>query len=161
VLNAIFNLNKTKIIKMKKRCLVFLIIAFMITGPLFAQNTNGASKNVKHHVIMEITSADTSAWKGAMNNIRHLKEKWNADVDIEIVAHGPGVDMLVKEKTNQQKQMTELKNAGVRFAACMNSMKARNISKEALVSEAEPVPSGVVEVITKQEDGWSYLKSGF
>jgi uncharacterized protein len=123
---------------MKKKHLVFLMVAFTITSALFA-----LPKNAKHRVIMEITSADTAAWKGALNNIRHLKEKWNADVDIEIVAHGPGVDMLVKEKANQQKQMGELKNEGVRFAACMNSMKARNISKEALVTEAETVPSAL------------------
>ena len=44
---------------------------------------------------------------------------------------------------------------------CANTLKARNLTKEALIPEAVAVPSGIGEVIMKQEEGWSYLKAGF
>lgn len=139
----------------------FQILLAVLVFPMaiMAQNAPVAPK-ATHRVIMEITSPDTLAWKGAINNILHLKEVWGTSVDIEIVAHGPGINMLAKEKTTQMLMITELSKQGVQFMACMNSMKARNLKKEDLVLEAVPVPSGVVEVVTQEEKGRSYLKSG-
>ena len=37
----------------------------------------------------------------------------------------------------------------------------RKISKESIIQEAGFVKSAVVEIILKQEQGWSYIKSGF
>ncbi|HVM88805.1 MAG TPA: DsrE family protein [Puia sp.] len=151
----------------KKKLILFLVI-FVPSFSLFAQNQTSSDvkqnqdmPQTKHYIVMEITSNDSLAWKGAMNNIRHLKEKWAADVFIELVAHGPGIELFAKNKTTQQKQMQELKKGGVIFSACANSMKAKNLSKDDIVPEAGIVPSGVVEVITRQEEKWSYLKSGF
>ncbi len=110
---------------------------------------------------MELTGSDTLIWKGAINNIRHLKEEWGENVEIELVAHGPGISFLQKDKTTQLSAMEELRKSGVVFAACNNSMKARNISLADLVSQATVVPSGVAEIVTKQEQGWSYLKTSF
>ena len=110
---------------------------------------------------MEITSNDTLAWKGLMNNIQHIKETWGDSVQVEVVAHGPGIEILVKAKTTQQKRIAGFKQMGVAFEACNNSMKARKLAPGDIVPEAGIVPSGVCEVIVKQEQGWSYLKSGF
>lgn len=116
---------------------------------------------VKHHVVLEIASNDTLAWKGLMNNIGHIKETWGDSVQVEVVAHGPGIEILVLAKTTQQKQIAGLKQMGVLFEACNNSMKARKLAQGDIVPEAGIVPSGVGEVILKQEQGWSYLKAGF
>jgi intracellular sulfur oxidation DsrE/DsrF family protein len=116
---------------------------------------------IKHQIVIQLSSSDTAAWKGLMNNLKHLKDKWGNSVQIEVVAHGPGIEMLMNAKTTQQIKIIELKNSGVVFAACMNTMKARNLTKDAILSEAIFVPSGVVEIVMKQEEGWHYLKTGF
>ena len=38
-------------------------------------------------------------------------------------------------------------------------MRRHNIQKADLLTDAFTVPSGVVEVILKQEQGWTYLKA--
>lgn len=116
---------------------------------------------VKHRVVIEISSGDTLAWKGLMNNIEHLQTGWGDSVMIEVVAHGPGIELLVTAKTTQQKRITEFKKKGVAFVACENSLRGRNIPKEAVIPESGFVPMGVGEVVMKQEQGWSYLKAGF
>lgn len=138
---------------MYKKMITLFIIAACICNVAMAQ--------VKHRVVIQLSSNDTAVWHGLMNNIKHLQETWHKDVQIEVVAHGPGIELLVKAKTTQQEKISELKSAGVVFDACMNTMKARNLTKDAIVADAGFVPSGVVEVVTKQEEGWSYLKSGF
>jgi intracellular sulfur oxidation DsrE/DsrF family protein len=50
-------------------------------------------------------------------------------------------------------------SGNLRFIACENTMKKQAVTKDMLVSGIETVPSGVAEIILKQELGWAYLKS--
>jgi intracellular sulfur oxidation DsrE/DsrF family protein len=40
------------------------------------------------------------------------------------------------------------------------TMKRNNISKEQLVPGVEVVPDGIYEIVSKQHDGWGYIKVG-
>ena len=60
------------------------------------------------------------------------------------------------EKTALEK----LRADGVIFAACENTMQREKLEKKDLVAFSTTVDSGVSEVIRKQEDGYSYIKSG-
>lgn len=80
---------------------------------------------------------------------------------IEVLAHGPGVEMFMTEKATQQEAIQNLKSKGVHFVICENTLTQKSISKEQLLPDLEYVKFGLVEVITKQEQGWTYLKAGF
>lgn len=118
-------------------------------------------KNGKHFVVIQLTSNDTLVWKGLMNNLKNLKAGWGDNVQIEVVAHGAGIEMLMASKTTQQQKITEFKSKGIVFVGCENTMRERKIAKDAIIAEAGFVPMGVGEIIMKQEQGWSYLKVGF
>lgn len=47
------------------------------------------------------------------------------------------------------------------FVACEFSMSERNVPKEKIIPKADFVKAGIMETVTKQEQGWSYIKSGF
>ena len=157
---------------MKKIILIALIATTTTTGAFAQQDKTagtgtGLSANdktentIRHKVVIQLSSNDTLVWKSLMNNIKHLKEGWGETVIIEVVAHGPGIEILVSAKTTEQKRITEFKNIGVVFVGCENTMRLRKITKEEMIPEAGFVPMGVGEVILKQEQGWSYLKAGF
>ena len=95
-----------------------------------------------------------------MNNLQHLSEHWPGNVQIEVVTLGPGIELLMISKTTQSKRIEGFKNAGILFSVCMNTMRAWNIQKEAILSAAGFIPSGIA-VVMKQEEGWSYVKGGF
>jgi intracellular sulfur oxidation DsrE/DsrF family protein len=40
-------------------------------------------------------------------------------------------------------------------------MAERKISKESIIQESGFVKSAIVEIINRQEKGWSYIKAGF
>ena len=117
-------------------------------------------KNGKHFVVIQLTSNDTLVWKGLMSNLKNLTAGWGDGVQIEVVAHGAGIEMLMTSKTTQQQKITEFKKKGIVFVGCENTMRERKIAKEAIIAEAGFVPMGVGEIIMKQEQGWSYLKVG-
>ena len=120
----------------------------------------GSSERI-HKVVIQLTTGDTLAWKGVLKNITHLHETWGDNVQIELVAHGHGVEFLVNGKTTQEERIGALAKRGVQFRACENSLKDRKLTKQDVIDAAATVPSGVVEVVMKEEDGWSYLKAGF
>jgi intracellular sulfur oxidation DsrE/DsrF family protein len=140
----------------KKGLLMLAMLAF--GAALQAQQTNGKAA---HQIVFQLSSSDTLAWKGLMNNLRHLKEGWGDKVTIEVVAHGPGIELLMAAKTTQREAIGRHKAAGIQFFACENTLKEKKIPKEAIIGEAGFVPMGIGHIVERQEQGWSYIKSGF
>ena len=151
---------------MKKLFLFLTLVLFLGIGTGFSQSAakkhEGVekTKTASHKVVIQISSADTMGHKGLMNNIKHIKEEWGNDVLIEVVVHGPGADLVTKEKATQADAIQELIKKGVQFVLCRNTMKQRNILEDQVLPNVGFVPSGVREIILKQEAGWSYLKAG-
>lgn len=139
---------------------VFAFVTILLSFQLFAQNTT-KSGSAQHRVVIQLTSNDTLVWKGLINNIKNMKTAWGNRVIVEVVAHGNGIDFLIKGKTNQQENITAYKSQGVVFVGCENTMRERKIMKENIIPEAGFVKMGIGEVVLKQEQGWSYIKSGF
>lgn len=141
---------------MSKRILMVLVAV------LFMLPFSGIGKtDVKHRIIMQLSTGDTTEWKGTINNIKNLKKGWGDDVAIELVAHGPGISFLMKSKTTQHAMIKELSRQGVVFMACEKTMKEKKIDKSEIVPEAGFVPMGIGEIVLKQEQGWTYIKGGF
>lgn len=80
--------------------------------------------------------------------------------EVEVVVHGKALPLLERTNTKSAEKLRELAKNGVRFAACENTMKKRNVTKDMLLPFAITVDAGVAEPARRQEAGWSYLKAG-
>ncbi len=87
-----------------------------------------------------------------------LKDFDNDPLNVEVVCYGPGIMLLVAEKTKYEEQISELQARGVVFHACRNAMSMFNVTDEELISDATPVPSGVGRIVKAQIEGSVYLK---
>ena len=47
------------------------------------------------------------------------------------------------------------------FLACENTIKERNLDRTKVIAEAGYVKAGIIHIVERQEDGWSYIKAGF
>jgi intracellular sulfur oxidation DsrE/DsrF family protein len=120
----------------------------------------GFAQTKAHHIVFAITSNDEADWRLAMGNIRNLLAGEPTDsTEIEVVAFGPGLNM-VRKATVVASDIQALEAKHVRFVACENSMKMQHVILEDLVEGVQSVPSGILEVVTKQEQGWTYIKAG-
>ena len=102
----------------------------------------------------------------ALNNVVNVNKYYASKgekVEIEVVAYGPGLHMYRADtspvKARVEKMSLEFDN--LKFSACGNTH--RKMSKKAgkkikIMSEAQMVPSGVVQLIELQEKGYSYLR---
>lgn len=141
-----------------KKIVLLWILCLGTTG-LQAQTMDNQEE--VHKVIFQMTSGDVAEQKALMNNLRNLKTHWGDKTMIHVVVHGPGIEMVMKEKSKVMKEIGEMTQSGVVFQACENTLKQKHISKAEIMKEVGFVPSGLVEIITKQEQGWIYIKSNF
>ena len=143
---------------MKK--LVFIVLTTLIVFNISAKSSKSKSKESVHKIVFQLTTNDTLAHKSLMKQLNNITSV-APTTKIEVVCHGPGLDMLVAGKTIVQDKIKQLKAIGVDFVACEFSIKERNVPIEKIIPEAGFVKAGIIEIVTKQEQGWSYIKSGF
>jgi hypothetical protein len=110
--------------------------------------------------VIQLNTADTAAWSGVIGNIKNLSKVWPGNIKIEVVVHGKALDFLVAAKSHLVTDIDQLAKKGVVFNACENTMGKHGITKQMLIPSVFSVPSGVAEIILKQEEGWSYLRAG-
>ena len=114
----------------------------------------------EHKIVFQLTTNDTLAHKALMKQLTNIKSV-APETKIEVVCHGPGLDMLVSGKTTVLKGIQSAKEKGVEFMACEFSIKERKVDKESIIKESGFVPAGIIEIVSKHAQGWSYIKSGF
>ena len=86
-------------------------------------------------------------------------------VTVEIVANATAVRIFdsVDKSIDQDvpgllKQMKELSENNITIIACRNALKANSISEELLPDFVTVVPAGITRIISKQAEGYSYVK---
>ena len=120
-----------------------------------------ASAQNNQKIVFDFVKADTADFRVMVLQINNvLKEDPNTAM--EVVCYGPGLMMLVSDKTNVSKEMEELqKSPNISFAACANTMRRLNVEKSRLVPFAKIIPVAMLELSMRQREGWSYIKAGF
>lgn len=114
-----------------------------------------------HRVVFELSSDAPASWNTLLNNLENLQAAFGPETtELEVVAHGPGIRFMLKADAKDAPRMEALAKRGVVFAACNNAMHRLHLTKEQLLPFVTVVPSGVAEVILKQEAGWAYIKTG-
>jgi intracellular sulfur oxidation DsrE/DsrF family protein len=132
----------------------------------FVAVSAGAAETRTHRLLLQVSSNDAAAMNLALNNARNVSEHYSRvgeEVEIEIVAYGPGLHML-REDTSPVKQRLKQFADGmpnVAFTACGNTQHAmakaegREIT---LLPNTKLVEAGVVRIMELQEEGWSYVR---
>lgn len=156
---------------MTKKLLISSIGFALILGAAFWIKINAAPapahQQVRdgktYHVIFEMTEPEPEKWSGVFNNVNHLiAALGSADVEVEVVVHGPAIPAVTKDDGAQfSSKFGDLRKKGVLLAACHNSLEGRHIPLSNVQSSFTVVPSGVAEVVKKQHDGWQYLKAAW
>jgi intracellular sulfur oxidation DsrE/DsrF family protein len=112
----------------------------------------------KHKVIFQVSDNDPARWNLALNNVRNVQQDLGAaNVEIEVVAYGPGIGMLKMDSTVGNR-VGEALSAGVKVVACENTMTNQKLSRDDMLAKIGYVKAGVVELLVKQQEGWSYIR---
>ncbi|MHB8416023.1 MAG: DsrE family protein [Acidiferrobacteraceae bacterium] len=132
------------------------VLLAMLASPVYAGPLSHAF--AKHRLVMSISNPGKGRQQLVLNNTVNVLKAFGMDnIRVEIVAFGPGLKMLLKHNRHA-KEIQALKAEGVEFAACHNTMLKMHITKSELNPAATVVPGGIVELVRREEQGWSYVK---
>jgi intracellular sulfur oxidation DsrE/DsrF family protein len=140
------------------KTLILLTLVF-ISISLMAQQANGVIDMKPHKIVMQFTDSDSLSQASVVGQVKNIRTAW-PHAEIEVVCHGPGLDLLISKTSKASAQVAEWSSKGVVFAACGNTMKRKNLKAEDLLKAATVVPSAMVELTLKQEGDWAYVKGG-
>jgi hypothetical protein len=117
-----------------------------------------AAETRKARVVVQVSEADPARWNLALNNVRNLQEDLgSANVEIELVAYGPGIGMLKLDAVTNSRVSDAVKG-GVQVSACENTMRNQKLARADMHPSVAYVPAGVVEIVRRQQEGWAYLR---
>ena len=128
-------------------------LALALPAPSYAANASEKDK-----VVIQVSDSDPKNWNLALNNIKNVQDALGKDkVDVELVVYGPGIGMLKTESTAGNR-VNDAVAAGVKVVACENTMHAQKLTKDDMLASISYVQAGVIELMTKQKQGWAYIK---
>lgn len=112
----------------------------------------------KNRIVIQVNEDDSKKWNGVLANIRNIQAELGAkNVAIALVAIGPGLGMLTADSLAANGVQDAIAT-GVEFIACGNSMKAQHVEQGDLVEGVGIAKAGYVELMQRQQQGWSYLR---
>ena len=136
-----------------------LTVALALSLALTSLATVAAeSPATKEHLVMQVSDADPGKWNLALSNAKNAQQDYGADkIEVEIVTYGPGIGML-KSDSAVAKRIEEAKQTGITIVAFQNTMRAMKLTESDMLPNTSYVPSGVVELIKKQREGYAYIR---
>ena len=157
-------------IKAKLLWVLFVCLTMLGTSQSMANERYGKQKVVYH-----INYDNPKAQAGALRNIQnHINAVGSENLELKVVLHGKGLTLLLEPDAvahtklkvgnatdTVQAKISGLKDQGVAFNVCANTLKGKKIKYEDDlydVSKADIVPSGVAELAYLQANGYTYVK---
>lgn len=142
--------------------IVLIAAAISTIGAYAAENSR------PHRIAIQVDQNDPALMNLVLNNVSNLTEYYNSmgeQVQIEVVAYGPGLNMLREDKSPVKDRIKRIKEGSfpstVNFSACGNTKKGMEKAEGhpvQIIPQASVVPAGVVRLSELQEQGWSYIR---
>ena len=141
--------------KSHKLLVTLLLALLMCSGLAMAEEAK------PHKLVIQVSTDDARTQSIAMNNAVNLQKHFGPEnVDIEIVAYGPGLGMLTKN-SEQAQRVSDLAMQDIRFSACGNTMdkiEKKSGKRPELAEGVGTVPAGVVRIMELQGQGYAYIR---
>lgn len=134
-----------------KKIIPLLLLTTFFGSSLFSQTK-------PYNAVFDLTTGDTDTHQRIIRWIKGILETY-PDAKLEVVFYGKALPMVETEKSsvaNDIKKLAAGKN--VTFAVCEQAMKIHNIDKSQLLPGVKTVPDAIYELISKQADGFGYIK---
>ncbi|MGE4498790.1 MAG: DsrE family protein [Hydrogenovibrio sp.] len=117
----------------------------------------------EHHAVYMWNKADPAYQHSILNSIQAMIKRYGDNVDIAVVAIGPGIHVLAKKPQREVEQLTYervasfAKDYNVRWIACGNTMNTLHWTDKDMRPFAEYSEVGAAALMELQEEGYKLL----
>jgi intracellular sulfur oxidation DsrE/DsrF family protein len=115
----------------------------------------------EHKIVLQLSDSDPKKQGLVISVANNLLKFYDPDkVAIEVVAFGPGIDLLRPDNANR-KMIESLVAQSVRFDICLNTVDTieRDSGKRPeFIAQATPVQVGVGQILFLTENGYTLVR---
>jgi intracellular sulfur oxidation DsrE/DsrF family protein len=115
----------------------------------------------EHRIVLQLSDNDPKKEGLVLSVANNLIKAYNPDkIAVEVVAFGPGIDLLRAENANRTR-VESLIAQGVKFDVCVNTLDTieRETGKRpAIIPKAIPVQVGVGQILSLTENGYTLVR---
>ncbi|HEY0732939.1 MAG TPA: DsrE family protein, partial [Chitinophagaceae bacterium] len=116
------------------------------------------AQTTPYNVVFDLTSKDTNDHKTVIRWLNGISKE-RPEAKLEVVLYGQSLDFVQKDKSVDAAALQNLlQNKNITFKVCAAAMKRHNVDAASLLPGVEPVPDGIYQIITRQGQGWGYIK---
>jgi intracellular sulfur oxidation DsrE/DsrF family protein len=144
------------------RAMMLALFGFALAAPAAAQKVPLQDKPfAEHKIVLQLSNGDTKKQALVLSVANNLLKAYDPDkVAIEVVAFGPGIDLLLAGNEHR-KQVESLIAQGARFDICLNTVDTveRETGKRPdFIQAATPVQVGVGQILFLAENGYTLVR---
>src|SRR5471030_2138968 len=131
----------------------------MVSSPARAQPAPLPDKPfAEHRIVLQLSDSDPKKQGLVISVANNLLKFYDPDkVAIEVVAFGPGIELLRPENANR-KLVESLVAQGVRFDVCLDTIERETGKRPEFISVATPVQVGVGQILALTENGYTLVR---
>jgi intracellular sulfur oxidation DsrE/DsrF family protein len=115
----------------------------------------------EHRIVLQLSDNDPKKQALVISVAYNLLKFYDPDkVAIEVVAFGPGIDLLRTDNANR-KRVESLVAQGVRFDVCLNTVdtvERETGQRPDIIPAATPVQVGVGQILSLTENGYTLVR---
>jgi len=116
------------------------------------------SQTKPYNVVFDLTTGDTATHQRVIRWINGIVASY-PDAKIEVVFYGKALPMVETAQSTVASDVKKLAaGKNVTFTVCEQAMKVHNVEKSMLLPGVKTVPDAIYELISKQADGYGYIK---
>ncbi len=109
-------------------------------------------------LIFDVTSSNVKTHQSAMRHVSAMAESF-PDSQFEVVVYSGALDMVMSDKSTVEDAILKFAdNDNVTFKLCATTMKRGGADKSMLIKGVDVVPNPLVQIYSRQKEGWGYIK---
>lgn len=147
--------------KVTQNLIRMMLLVTMVFGGSAVALAASMEEPMKGKLVIQVSTDDKRTQTIALNNAVNLQKEYGMDnVEIEIVAYGPGLGMLTDKSTHKDR-VASLAVQDIRFSACGNTMakmEKKTGKKPQLIEGVQVVSAGVSRIMQLQQQGYAYIR---
>jgi len=133
----------------------------LLISSFFFINSVSASETGQHKkVVLQLTDNTAQKQVLVLNVADNLLKEFGKNIELEVVAFGPGLQLLFAENKHNQR-VSQLAKKGVKFSACRNTAKKMEkiLGKELELNKyAKETSGGATRIIELVEKGYILIR---
>ncbi len=112
---------------------------------------------MSYNVVFHVDLADEKILNLALSNIQNFyNAPQSQGAEVVLLANGPAVTLFKKECAPAA--LADVQAKGTKVRLCQNAINKFEVAQEMLADNISIVPAGIIELIDRQNEGFSYIK---